>query len=164
MKKKTRLISKQRSPSTINAGHIHVHISIVLHSILVILVHGISHHHFQGFLYLLIQYPFFTAIMGFRIAAILVVLLLGWIYKSFIQPPKPKLCGTPNGPPITSPRIQLRDGRHLSYKESGVPKEKAKYKIILIHGFFSTKETTIDASQVSGNKFSTLKSFLMIIL
>ncbi|KAM0947486.1 putative hydrolase [Dioscorea sansibarensis] len=87
------------------------------------------------------------ASMGFRIAAILVVVLLGWFYKSFIQPPKPKICGSPNGPPITSPRIQLRDGRHLSYKESGVPKEKAKYKIILIHGFDSTKESILDASQ-----------------
>ncbi|XP_078431810.1 uncharacterized protein LOC144703511 [Wolffia australiana] len=53
---------------------------------------------------------------------------------SAIFPPPPKICGTPAGPPVTSPRIKLEDGRHLAYKEHGVPKEEAKYKIIFIHG------------------------------
>ncbi|XP_072999574.1 uncharacterized protein [Typha latifolia] len=81
-----------------------------------------------------------------KVAAILVIALAGWAYQA-IKPPPPKICGTPNGPPVTSPRIQLRDGRHLAYKESGVPKEKAKYKIVLVHGFDSTKETIFPASQ-----------------
>ncbi|KAJ4764816.1 Alpha/beta-Hydrolases superfamily protein [Rhynchospora pubera] len=62
--------------------------------------------------------------------------LAAWIYQS-IQPPPPKLCGTPNGPPINAPRSKLKDGRYLAYKEWGVPKENAKYKMIYLHGFGS---------------------------
>ncbi|CAK9141696.1 unnamed protein product [Ilex paraguariensis] len=51
------------------------------------------------------------------------------------------ICGSPGSPPITAPRIKLRDGRHLAYKEHGVPKETAKYKIISVHGFASTRHT-----------------------
>ncbi|KAF9613117.1 hypothetical protein IFM89_005596 [Coptis chinensis] len=56
---------------------------------------------------------------------ILVILLVGflaWTYQA-IQPPPPKICGTPGGPPVTAPRIQLKDGRHLAYKEYGVSKD-----------------------------------------
>ncbi|KAJ0969743.1 hypothetical protein J5N97_022620 [Dioscorea zingiberensis] len=85
--------------------------------------------------------------MAVRVAAILFAVVAGWVYKSFMEPPKAKLCGSHNGPPITSPRIQLRDGRHLAYKESGVPKERAKYKVIHVHGFDSCKESTLNTSQ-----------------
>ncbi|ESQ51218.1 hypothetical protein EUTSA_v10017719mg, partial [Eutrema salsugineum] len=44
-------------------------------------------------------------------------------------------------------RIKLRDGRFLAYKERGVPKDEAKYKIILIHGFGSSKEMNFSASK-----------------
>uniref|UniRef100_A0A803R0Q7 AB hydrolase-1 domain-containing protein n=2 Tax=Cannabis sativa TaxID=3483 RepID=A0A803R0Q7_CANSA len=64
--------------------------------------------------------------------------ILSYAYQA-IQPPPPKLCGSPGGPPITAPRIKLRDGRHLAYKELGVPKESAKYKIVFIHGFDSCR-------------------------
>ncbi|KAI7732522.1 hypothetical protein M8C21_012622 [Ambrosia artemisiifolia] len=72
---------------------------------------------------------------------ILVVIFAGfsaWAYQA-TRPPPPKPLGSPNGPPITSPRIKLRDGRHLAYEESGVPKEIAKAKIIFVHGFSSSK-------------------------
>ncbi|XP_022882943.1 uncharacterized protein LOC111399712 [Olea europaea var. sylvestris] len=59
---------------------------------------------------------------------------LAWAYQA-TRPPLPKKCGSPDGPPITASRIQLNDGRHLAYKEYGVPKDKAKYKIIFVHGF-----------------------------
>lgn len=71
----------------------------------------------------------------------IVVLLIGfvaWAYQ-VTHPPPPKVCGSPNGPPITAPRIKLRDGRHLAYKEHGVPNEIAKYKIIFAHGFGSSR-------------------------
>ncbi|KAF3551853.1 hypothetical protein DY000_02005978, partial [Brassica cretica] len=43
-----------------------------------------------------------------------------------------------DGHPVTSPRIKLRHGRHLAYKELGAPREEAKFKIIYyIHGFDS---------------------------
>ncbi|KVH99907.1 hypothetical protein Ccrd_021862 [Cynara cardunculus var. scolymus] len=63
---------------------------------------------------------------------------LAWAYQSALAPP-PKTVGSPDGLPVTSPRIKLRDGRHLSYKEYGVPKELAKYKIVFVHGFDSVK-------------------------
>ncbi|KAI3723976.1 hypothetical protein L2E82_35740 [Cichorium intybus] len=72
---------------------------------------------------------------------LLVVFFMGflaWAFRSF-RPPPPKICGSPGGPPITSPRIKLRDGRNLSYLEHGVPKETAKHKIIVIHGFDGCK-------------------------
>ncbi|GAA0148950.1 hydrolase [Lithospermum erythrorhizon] len=69
----------------------------------------------------------------------LVVLIVIWLYKSFIPPP-PEICGTPGGPPITGPRILLRDGRHLSYQEYGVPKTIAKFKIMFIHGHNNNKK------------------------
>ncbi|XP_065868104.1 uncharacterized protein [Euphorbia lathyris] len=68
--------------------------------------------------------------------------VLGWAYKA-LKPPPPKICGTPGGPPITSPRIKLSDGRHLAYRESGVPKEEAKYKVIIVHGFDSSKDLNL---------------------
>ncbi|KAL6989257.1 hypothetical protein U1Q18_015009 [Sarracenia purpurea var. burkii] len=73
---------------------------------------------------------------------IIVVLLIGFLAWAFqtTQPPPPRICGTPGGPAISSPRIKLRDGRHLAYKEHGVPKETAKYKLIFIHGFGSGKK------------------------
>ncbi|KAJ0235991.1 Alpha/beta-Hydrolases superfamily protein [Hirschfeldia incana] len=46
-----------------------------------------------------------------------------------------------------SNRVKLRDGRFLAYRESGVPKEDAKYKIILVHGFGSSKDLNFSASK-----------------
>ncbi|KAI3470607.1 hypothetical protein Pfo_027270 [Paulownia fortunei] len=72
---------------------------------------------------------------------IMVVLLIGFIaleYQSF-WPPAPRICGSPGGPAIEAPRIRLRDGRHLAYMEHGVSKETATYKIILVHGFGSSR-------------------------
>lgn len=87
--------------------------------------------------------------MFFKVPAILglAVILLGWMYQC-IQPPPLKLCGSPNGPPIASPRIQLRDGRYLAYMETGTIKDKANYKIIIVHAFNECKELGIFASQV----------------
>lgn len=69
---------------------------------------------------------------------------LAWAYKA-IQPPPPKTCGSADGPPITAPRIKLSDGRHLAYKEHGVPKEIATYKIVYIHGFDSCRHDAVVA-------------------
>ncbi|GAV85931.1 Abhydrolase_6 domain-containing protein [Cephalotus follicularis] len=71
-----------------------------------------------------------------NIAVILLIGLLGCAYQGIRQPPSKK-CGSPGGPPITAPRIKLRDGRHLAFKEHGVAKEIAKFKVIFVHGFAS---------------------------
>ncbi|KAL3839804.1 hypothetical protein ACJIZ3_024395 [Penstemon smallii] len=57
---------------------------------------------------------------------------LAWAYQA-TRPPTPKPCGSTDGPPITAPRIQLKDGRHLAYIEYGVPKDIAKHKIVFAH-------------------------------
>ncbi|XP_043700568.1 uncharacterized protein LOC122651297 [Telopea speciosissima] len=81
-----------------------------------------------------------------RIAVVLLVGLLGWAYQT-TQPPPPKICGSPGGPSVTSPRIKLSDGRHLAYRESGVPKDKAKYRILFVHGFGVSKDFSLPSSQ-----------------
>ncbi|KAL1549297.1 hypothetical protein AAHA92_17421 [Salvia divinorum] len=68
---------------------------------------------------------------------VLLVGLVGFLALAYqaTKPPPPKTCGFEDGPPVTAPRIQLRDGRYLAYKESGVPKDVAKHRIVFIHGF-----------------------------
>ncbi|XP_039015024.1 uncharacterized protein LOC120145200 [Hibiscus syriacus] len=80
------------------------------------------------------------------IAVALTVGLLGWAYQA-LKPPPPRICGSADGPPVTSPRIKLDDGRHLAYREAGVPREEAKYKIVVIHGFDSSKDLNLPTSQ-----------------
>nr|GMC86248.1 Lysophospholipase BODYGUARD 2 precursor [Ipomoea batatas] len=70
---------------------------------------------------------------------------LAWAYQA-TRPPAPKLCGSPDGPPITAPRIKLSDGRYLAYKEHGVPKDKAAYKIVYVHGFDSCRHDAVIAN------------------
>ncbi|GAB2274618.1 hypothetical protein Dimus_009387 [Dionaea muscipula] len=93
--------------------------------------------------------------MFIQVAASLLIVLFGYIYKA-LRPPPPRICGSPDGPPITSPRIKLSDGRHLAYREAGVCKEEAKYKIIVIHGFDSSKDLTLPISQGYNSEFSAV--------
>lgn len=78
--------------------------------------------------------------MTVKVAVAVVVCLIGWAYVAILKPPPTKVCGTPGGPPVTSLRVRLSDGRHLSYREDGVPKEDAKYKVIIMHGYASCKD------------------------
>jgi len=89
------------------------------------------------------------------IAVALAVGLLGWAYKS-LKPPPPRICGSPDGPPVTSTRVKLSDGRHLAYRESGVRKEEAKYKIIVVHGYDSSKDLGLPVPQVWTNSASLI--------
>lgn len=83
-----------------------------------------------------------------EIALVLLIGLLAWTYQA-IQPPSPRICGSPDGPPATETRIKLRDGRHLAYKEHGMSKEIAKHKIIFIHGFSSCRHDEVIVTQLS---------------
>ncbi|WOL15508.1 hypothetical protein Cni_G24289 [Canna indica] len=80
-----------------------------------------------------------------NIGVMMLIGVIALVYKA-IQPTPPIICGSPGGPPVSSPRIKLKDGRHLAYKEYGVPKEIAKHKIIFIHGFDSCKHDVIPIS------------------
>ncbi|KAK9170420.1 hypothetical protein Syun_002560 [Stephania yunnanensis] len=97
---------------------------------------------FNGYLLILIFIDFnsmFSLLGIFKaISAILLVGLAAWAYQG-LQPPAPKICGAPDGPSITAPRIQLKDGRYLAYKELGVPKDEAKYKVVFVHAFDSCR-------------------------
>lgn len=73
---------------------------------------------------------------------------LAWAYKA-VQPPPPKICGSTDGPPVTAPRIQLSDGRHLAYKEHGLPKEMATHKIVFVHGYDSCRHDATVAKTLS---------------
>jgi len=65
--------------------------------------------------------------MAPKLVFVLPVVLLGLALQAILRPPPQKLCGSPGGPPLTSPRIKLRDGRYLAYREDGVEKDKARY-------------------------------------
>lgn len=69
---------------------------------------------------------------------------LAWGYQA-IKPPPPKICGSPDGPPVTASRIKLKDGRHLAYNEYGVSKDIAKYKIVYVHGLDSCRYDAVSA-------------------
>ncbi|KAF7804306.1 putative alpha/Beta hydrolase [Senna tora] len=85
---------------------------------------------------------------------------LAWAYLA-IQPPPPKICGSPDGAPITAPRIKLRDGRHLAYKEHGVPKDAAKYKIIYVHGFDNCRHDAVVANTLSPEVVENLGVYIV---
>lgn len=81
---------------------------------------------------------FLFSVMFKTVIGVLFIGFLAWMFQA-IRPPPPRICGSPGGPPVTGPRIKLRDGRYLAYKEHGVPKELAKYKVVLFHGFSGSK-------------------------
>lgn len=83
-----------------------------------------------------------------RVALVLFIGLLSWVYQT-ARPPPPNVCGSTGGPPITASRIKLRDGRHLAYKEHGVAKEVAKYKIIFSHAFSSCRHDAMVVEDIS---------------
>ncbi|XP_022935255.1 uncharacterized protein LOC111442192 [Cucurbita moschata] len=95
-----------------------------------------------------------------NIAVLLFFGFLAWGYQA-IRPPAPKICGSPDGPPITAPRIKLRDGRYLAYKEHGVPKDSAKYKIIFVHGFRSCRHDAGVANTISPDVIENLGIYIV---
>ncbi|XP_002521174.2 uncharacterized protein LOC8262806 [Ricinus communis] len=95
-----------------------------------------------------------------EIIVVLLIGLLAWAYQS-TYPPPPKICGSPGGPPITAPRVKLRDGRHLAYKEHGVSREIAKHKIIYVHGFASTRHDCTTATNISPEVIEELGVYLV---
>ncbi|PWZ30508.1 hypothetical protein Zm00014a_039087 [Zea mays] len=86
------------------------------------------------------------ALSKIALVSAVALLGLGWAYQA-TRPPPPAILGAPGGPPISSPRIRLKDGRHLAYREEGVRRENARFRIVFIHGFSSTKESGFPVSQ-----------------
>lgn len=86
--------------------------------------------------------------------------ILAWGYQA-IQPPPPKKCGSPGGPPVTAPRIKLSDGRYLAYKEHGVSKNVAKFKLVYVHGYDSVKDDPIVSNTLSPEMLAELRVFIV---
>ncbi|KAF8780233.1 hypothetical protein HU200_001903 [Digitaria exilis] len=81
-------------------------------------------------------------------AAAMLASLSGWLSRTVQPPPPPtRVCGTEGGPPVTAPRLRLRDGRHLAYCESGVPRDTARFKVVFSHGFTGSRDDTVRPSQ-----------------
>ncbi|KAJ3675100.1 hypothetical protein LUZ60_004142 [Juncus effusus] len=95
--------------------------------------------------------------MSWRLKFITFIVLIALLYQKN-QPPPPKVCGSPNGPPVTSTRIKLKDGRYIAYKEWGIPKENAKYKIVFLHGFGTCR---FDIPSFSQEVFEELGVYLV---
>ncbi|KAL9225039.1 hypothetical protein vseg_001011 [Gypsophila vaccaria] len=91
-----------------------------------------------------------------KVAVILCAALVAtWIFLCNL-PLLPRLCGFPEGLPITSPRIKLRDGRYLAYEELGVPRKNAKHKIVYLHGFANSKRNVVIADRLPKAIFEEL--------
>ena len=82
-----------------------------------------------------------------RIARVLLPCIFGMVYQAKRLSPPP-LAELADDAIVISPRIRLSDGRYLAYREMGVPKDKAVYKVIIVHGFGSSKEMNFLAPQV----------------
>jgi len=91
--------------------------------------------------------PFIPSGMVSKTAVVLLMGLLGMVFQATQLPP-PQTTRAAEHSPVTSLRIRLGDGRYLAYRERGIPREKAKYKIILVHGLGSSKEMNFLAPQV----------------
>ncbi|QCD88047.1 Alpha/Beta hydrolase fold [Vigna unguiculata] len=76
------------------------------------------------------------------------VLLIGFLgmFCQDTQLPPPKPNDSADGVQV-SPKVRLRDGRYLAYREKGVPKDQAKHSIIIVHGFGSSKDMNFLAPQ-----------------
>lgn len=81
------------------------------------------------------------------VALMAAALAVGWLVNA-VRPPPPTPCGTPGGPPVTAPRARMRDGRYLAYAESGVARDRARFKVVYSHGFSGGRMDSPRASQV----------------
>ncbi|TYJ39662.1 hypothetical protein E1A91_A04G085000v1 [Gossypium mustelinum] len=95
-----------------------------------------------------------------KILLVLFAGILAWAYQA-IQPPIPKTCGSPDGPLVTASRIKLKDGRYLAYKEHGVPRDAAKYKIVYVHGFDSCRHDAVVANTLSPEIVEALRVYIV---
>lgn len=88
-----------------------------------------------------------TPAAGLLVLLAAVALVAGWFLNA-VRPPPPTPCGTPGGPPVTAPRVRMRDGRYMAYAESGVSRDRARFKVVYSHGFSGGRMDSPRASQV----------------
>ncbi len=98
---------------------------------------------------------FFLGVAGILVWSVLLLLVAvaaTLVFKS-ITPPPPKLLNSssPDGLTVTAPRVRMRDGRFLAYKERGVPREMAQYHVISVHGYGRSRHDIFRASEVGAH-------------
>lgn len=71
------------------------------------------------------------------------------VFKAITPPPVNEL-NSPDGPKVTAPRIEMRDGRYLAYQEMGVKKERARHYVVHIHGYGGSRLKSLPIPEVSG--------------
>ncbi len=95
---------------------------------------------------------FFLGVAGILVWSVLLLLLAvaASLVLKTITPPPPKLLNSssPDGLTVTAPRVRMRDGRFLAYKERGVPRETAQYHVISVHGYGRSRHDIFRASEV----------------
>lgn len=69
-----------------------------------------------------------------RLVMLVGVVVGSMVFKAITPPPVNEL-NSPDGPKVTAPRIEMRDGRYLAYQEMGVKKERARHYVVHIHGY-----------------------------
>ncbi|KAL5765502.1 hypothetical protein ACOSP7_016119 [Xanthoceras sorbifolium] len=82
-----------------------------------------------------------------KTAVVLLVGLLGMVYQATQLPPPPQTVGLLSEAPVSSSRIRLSDGRYLAYREKGVHRNESIHRIIIVHGFGSSKDMNFLAPQ-----------------
>lgn len=87
-----------------------------------------------------------SSTMIFKAVVFTVVSLLGLVFQAAQLPPQNSRESV--GLSVSSPRVRLRDGRFLAYRERGVSKNDSIYRIIVSHGFGSSKDMNVLATQV----------------
>ncbi|XP_074312403.1 uncharacterized protein LOC141647928 [Silene latifolia] len=91
-----------------------------------------------------------------KVGVLLCAAIVGtWIYLASL-PPLPQLCDFSSDSPIMVPRLKLRDGRYMAYKELGVPRENATHKIIFVHGFGNSRHDVVIADRLPQAFFQEL--------
>jgi pimeloyl-ACP methyl ester carboxylesterase len=96
-----------------------------------------------------------AGILVWSVLLLLVGVAASLVFKS-ITPPPPKLLNSssPGGLTVTAPRVRMRDGRFLAYKERGVPREIAQYHVISVHGYGRSRHDIFRASEELLNDLS----------
>jgi hypothetical protein len=77
-----------------------------------------------------------------RLVMLVGVIVGSMIFKA-ITPPPGKALNTDDGIKVTAPRIEMRDGRYLAYREVGVKREWARHYIVHVHGYGGSRLDSI---------------------
>lgn len=83
-----------------------------------------------------------------RRMVMLVGVIVGSMIFKAITPPPGKVLNSPDGIKVTAPRIEMRDGRYLAYREVGV-KRGAKHYVVHVHGYGGSRLDSLAIPTVS---------------